>query len=43
LWDKAKITYESTVCEIKFTEEQAIKQADVVWRASLSKLLEQFK
>jgi hypothetical protein len=43
LWDKAKITYESTVCEIKFTEEQAIKQADVVWRTSLSKLLEQFK
>lgn len=41
--EKAKITYESAICEIKSTEAQAIKQADVVWHTSLSKLLEQFK
>lgn len=41
--EKAKITYESAICEIKLTEAQAIKQADVVWHTSLSKLLEQLK
>ncbi|SFE85431.1 hypothetical protein [Nitrosomonas sp. Nm166] len=43
LWAKARIDYESADCEIKFTEAQAIKQADVVWQTSLSKLVEQYK
>lgn len=40
---KAEITYKAAICEAILAEEQAYKQADVVWRTSVSKLVEQYK
>lgn len=39
--EKAEITFNSAICEAILTEVLASKQADVVWRASVSKLVEQ--
>lgn len=43
LWKKAEITYESAICEAILNEDLASKQADVVFRTDLSRLVEQYK
>ena len=43
IWKKSETVHKSDTCEAKLTEAQAIERVDVVWRSSLSKLMEQFK